>query len=466
MDSFEIEIEEEVPCSQETPEEKLSHFLYRIGLQQHEADIRPMFNPQFSLEEWIAAGRPYLPDFESNYREKIEGGLVELPVHLRRNDIKCSLHSRKCRIVEYSAGFILYLHLICEEHSDTADETSAVGGELACPQSGTLQVLKGVQLLKSALPTSILPTIPIGDLHYVMLNDIMELFDLREDYYLAIVAQNLEEDDAIIDPEQDKYSVIDAHVSEDEFVDLARALAMIYNDVARYETTLPTEEEFKAVQERLGITDMGRTHSSTLSQASTSRSPSKAEKSVHLWNSVAFLIVYDDDFIPRPRGRGMGNLGKNSSLGQYLKNFNYPRFLVFHSSFSNDNVDLPLMTLKTLSRYLGGALVRWNVDKIMLLEKQAALTMFGQGPGVYGLRSRYFLTQAAYGLVYGITDPGQLIEYGKHDLLRNKIPVLARIEEVPFVEVEIETVVPDLNMPASGEAAARSAKRPREEEDQ
>ncbi|MCO5600509.1 hypothetical protein L7F22_054622, partial [Adiantum nelumboides] len=442
-------------------------------LQQREADIRPMFNPQFSLEEWIAAGRPYLGDFESSYREKIEGGLVEvegmcfvhtkdissdltkkhvffrswlkLPVHLRRNDIKCSLHSRKCQIVEYSAGFILYLHLILEEHSDATDETSAVGGELACPRSGTLQVLKGVQLPKGALPTSILPTIPIGDLHYVMLNDIMELFDLREDYCLAIVAQNLKEEDAIIDPEQNKY-----------------------------ETTLPTEEEFKAVQERLGITDMGRTHSSTLSQASTSRSRSKAEKSVHLWNKPLVeedenqkLIVYDDDFIPRPRGRGMGDLGKNSSLGQYLKNFNYPRFLVFHSSFSNDNADVPLMTLKTLSRYLGGALVRWNVDKIMLLEMQAALTMFSQGPGVYGLRSRYFLTQAAYGLACGITDPGPLIEYGKHDLLRNKVPVLARIEEVPFAEVEIETVVLDLNVPASEEAdAARSAKRPREEEDQ
>ena len=180
------------------------------------------------------------------------------------------------------------------------------------------------------------------------------------------------------------------------------------------------------------------------------------------------LIVYDDEFIPRPRGRGMGNLGKNSSLGQYLKSLSYPSFLVLHSSFSNDNAELPLMTLKTLSRYLGGVPIRWNADKIMLLEKQAALTIFGQGPGVYGLRSRYFLTQAAYGLASGIRDPDQLVEYGKHVLLRKKVQVLQllpRIEEASSAEVELETIVPDLNTPATEEAEdVRPAKRPREDE--
>ena len=122
------------------------------------------------------------------------------------------------------------------------------------------------------------------------------------------------------------------------------------------------------------------------------------------------------------------------------------------------------MTLKTLSRYLGGVPIRWNVDKIMLLvEKQAALTIFGQGPGVYGLRSRYFLTQAAYGLASGIKDPGQLVEYGKHVLLCKKVQVLQllpRIEEASSAEVELETIVPDLNTPATEEAEdVRPAKR-------
>ncbi len=218
---------------------------------------------------------------------------LKLPTHMRRNDIKCSVHSRKCRIVEFYAGFILHLHLLLEEHVDARDETSAGGcSELSSPQNPTLQVLEGAQLPEGALPTSVLPTIPIGDLHYVMLNDIMELFDLREDYCLAIVAQNLEEDDAIIAPEQDKYSMIDVHTSDEEFVDPATTLAMIYNDVARYEATLPTEEEFKAVQERLGITHMGKTKSSTSKQASTSMSKSKEMSSDDLWNAT---VVEEDE---------------------------------------------------------------------------------------------------------------------------------------------------------------------------
>ncbi|MCO5578111.1 hypothetical protein L7F22_031949, partial [Adiantum nelumboides] len=66
---------------------------------------------------------------------------------------------------------------------------------------------------------NVLPIIPIKDHHYVRLNDIMELFDLREDYYLAIVAQNLQEDSIIIDPTDDKYSIMDSHVSAGEYVE-------------------------------------------------------------------------------------------------------------------------------------------------------------------------------------------------------------------------------------------------------
>ncbi len=117
-------------------------------------------------------------------------------------------------------------------------------------QSATEMVLEGVQLSEGTLPTSVFPTIPIGNLQYVMFNGIMELFDHREDYCFAIAAQNLEEDDIIIDPKHvDKYSLMDIHVCKGEFVEPARALAMIYNDVARYEATLPTKRKFKEVQE-------------------------------------------------------------------------------------------------------------------------------------------------------------------------------------------------------------------------
>ena len=58
---------------------------------------------------------------------------LKLPTHMRRNDIKCSVHSRKCRIVEFYAGFILHLHLMLEEHVDARDETSGGGGRASYP---------------------------------------------------------------------------------------------------------------------------------------------------------------------------------------------------------------------------------------------------------------------------------------------------------------------------------------------
>ncbi|MCO5578255.1 hypothetical protein L7F22_032094, partial [Adiantum nelumboides] len=101
-----------------------------------------------------------------------------------------------------------------------------------------------VQLPEGALPL-VLTIVPIGDHHYVMLNDIMELFDSRENYCLAIVAQNLQEDCSIIDPDDEKYFVMDAHVAVGEFIEPTEALVMIYKDAAACAAMLPTESKIK-----------------------------------------------------------------------------------------------------------------------------------------------------------------------------------------------------------------------------
>lgn len=61
------------------------------------------------------------------------------------------------------------------------------------------------------VPTSALPTLPIGDCQYVLLTDIQALFDIREDYYLAIITQNLEEDHGFVEG-MDKYLLLDSNV--------------------------------------------------------------------------------------------------------------------------------------------------------------------------------------------------------------------------------------------------------------
>ncbi|MCO5551940.1 hypothetical protein L7F22_005447, partial [Adiantum nelumboides] len=141
----------------------------------------------------------------------------------------------------------------------------------------------GVQLPEGALLLNMLSIVPIGDHHYVILNDIMELFDLREDYCLAIVAQNLQEDRNTINLGNDKYSVMDAYVVTGDFIKPTEALAMIYGDAAACAATLPTESKFKDVQERLGITKMGR------EVVSTTMAPSSSfanDSLVDLWNAA------------------------------------------------------------------------------------------------------------------------------------------------------------------------------------
>ena len=72
-----------------------------------------------------------------------------------------------------------------------------------------------------------------------------------------------------------------------------------------------------------------------------------------------------------------------------------------------------MFAIKVLSCYLGGYIVRMNARKVMLVEKQLALDIFGQAPGVYAMRNKYYLAYGAYGLSCGVRDSRQLTEYGK-----------------------------------------------------
>ena len=129
----------------------------------------------------------------------------------------------------------------------------------------------------------------------------------------------------------------------------------------------------------------------------------------------------------------MVGLGHDSILGTYIYRLNLPQVVVFHASFSKDNANFPLMAVKTLSRYLGGSHLRLNANKAILLERQAAVRFFGEGPGLYTLRCKYYLTYAAYSLVCGITNPNLLSDCGKKHLLRTTRPMEP---VVPLIEEE------------------------------
>ena len=59
MDPFEIEQEEE-HHREESPNEKLFEFLYKVGKHHRHPEALRMFNCNINIEEWTLASRNYI----------------------------------------------------------------------------------------------------------------------------------------------------------------------------------------------------------------------------------------------------------------------------------------------------------------------------------------------------------------------------------------------------------------------
>lgn len=78
-----------------------------------------------------------------------------------------------------------------------------------------------------------------------------------------------------------------------------------------------------------------------------------------------------------------------------------------------------MFALKVLSRFMGyNHPIQFNANKIMMLEKSAALRIFGYGPGFWPSRAGYFLCYSAYALAHGEKDLEKLSGYKRKKFLR------------------------------------------------
>ena len=112
------------------------------------------------------------------------------------------------------------------------------------------------------------------------------------------------------------------------------------------------------------------------------------------------------------------------------------QILIFHKEFTEENAKFPLFALKVLSGFCGGNEIAFNVEKVILVEKQFAMRVFGQGPGCQALRCSYYLAYSAAAIAAGIKDPETLSTYGKRDLLRGKKSRLIQEATVPTIELK------------------------------
>ena len=92
-------------------------------------------------------------------------------------------------------------------------------------------------------------------------------------------------------------------------------------------------------------------------------------------------------------------------------------FSIFNTVYS-ENAELPLFTLKVLSKLFGYSPLPFNAYKVMLLEKTAAIRIFGYAPSFNTLRSGYFLCYTGYTLADKKTDVKDLTGYSRKIFLR------------------------------------------------
>lgn len=114
------------------------------------------------------------------------------------------------------------------------------------------------------------------------------------------------------------------------------------------------------------------------------------------------------------------------------------QIIIFHKEYSEDNAKFPLFAFKVLSRFCGGNDIAMNAEKVVLVEKQFALRIFGQGPGCQALRCPYYLSYSAAAIAAGIKDPDTLSIYGKKDLLRSRKSRSIQEESLPRIELPTE----------------------------
>ena len=126
-----------------------------------------------------------------------------------------------------------------------------------------------------------------------------------------------------------------------------------------------------------------------------------------------------DNFLARAKGSRTINLGKSQGLFHYIGKLNKDTIAIYHSKYT-EKPQLPLLAFKALSRVVGSKPINKGVDKIILVEKQEAIRIFGYMPGLNVCRASYFATLGAYMLAHVgcARDLLRLKDYKKQKYLR------------------------------------------------
>ena len=121
---------------------------------------------------------------------------------------------------------------------------------------------------------------------FLLMDDIQNVFDLREDQCLGCFAQFADVDFGFVDLEDNcPLNVLDTDAIN--FTSKEKVGALILPLCAEYEEGLPTEEEFNALQERLDLQKIGREQNINIEEVQ-----SRVQGSIDIYQGN--LLDYDE----------------------------------------------------------------------------------------------------------------------------------------------------------------------------
>ncbi|MCO5563276.1 hypothetical protein L7F22_016914 [Adiantum nelumboides] len=271
-----------------------------------------------------------------------------------------------------------------EEQLKVSKETIDAGLALASLVDAAIGCKQESPNKKVTLPLNCTPTFAMaGNTHYVLLTNIMHELNIWEDCYLAAIVNFCEADMGFMnDDEVDQHLIADTTVHDSQFTSRPVALrAQVMNS-----------------------------------------------ESIHLWGRSVLemdenhmVLLYDDSFLRRAGGSRQGLLtgvqGKDAALSHYIKRFNHKKIIIYHKDYSEDNAKFPL---EVITRLWGGHPLPLNTERLILIEKQFSLCVFGIGYGCQALRAPHFMSYTAQAVVAGVEDPKSLDPYSKRLFLRKR----------------------------------------------
>ena len=208
----------------------------------------------------------------------------------------CPVHSQPCVLVQKPCAFLFYLYLLVDlkENQDEDDEGqySNIGASLLKDvmnepedieepldpdserkESAKFDVAKfkaetiieevsslDEDVTESSFNLTTLPSLHISGRNYLLLPHIQKLYNLREDYCLAIIAEGCDIADGFIDIEnehKEEFLKLDTETSNKNFLEAPDALAMCLAKSLGEPPALK-DEDFERRLEELGIATFGR----------------------------------------------------------------------------------------------------------------------------------------------------------------------------------------------------------------